>query len=67
MAADPVTGDFYTADQSDRAVYRVNRTNGFVTMVSGIGVGTGPIFSESGLYGIAVESNGFPVVVDGIG
>ncbi len=65
VAIDPVAGDFYTADQADRAVYRVNRTNGIVSLVSGIGVGTGQAFSDR-VFGIAVETNGSPVVVDGI-
>jgi sugar lactone lactonase YvrE len=63
---DPTTGDLYTADQDDRAVYRINRTNGIVTLVSGPGVGSGPAFSAR-VYGIVIETNGNPVVVDGYG
>jgi len=66
VAVDPTTGDFYTADQDDRAVYRVSKTNGVVTLVSGPGVGSGPAFT-SHVYGIVVETNGNPIVVDGIG
>ena len=66
VAVDPTTGDFYTADQDDLAVYRINRTNGVVTFVSGPGVGAGPAFTGH-VYGIVVETNGNPVVVDGIG
>jgi sugar lactone lactonase YvrE len=66
VAVDPTTGDLYTADQDDRAVYRINRTNGIVTLVSGPGVGSGPAFSAR-VYGIVVETNGNPVVVDGYG
>jgi sugar lactone lactonase YvrE len=66
VAVDPTTGDLYAADQDDRAVYRIGRTNGLVTLVSGAGVGSGPAFT-SHVYGVAVETNGNPVVVDGIG
>jgi streptogramin lyase len=66
VSVDPTTGDLYTADQDDLAVYRINRTNGVVTFVSGPGVGSGPAFT-SHVYGIVVETNGNPVVVDGIG
>jgi sugar lactone lactonase YvrE len=66
VTVDPTTGDLYAADQDDRAVYRIGRTNGLVTLVSGAGVGSGPAFT-SHVYGVAVETNGNPVVVDGIG
>lgn len=66
VALDPTTGDLYTADQDDRAVYRIGRTNGFVTLVSGAGIGSGPEFS-SHVFGLVVETNGSPVVVDGAG
>jgi sugar lactone lactonase YvrE len=66
VAVDPTTGNLYTADQGDRAVYRINRTNGIIKMVSGPGIGTGPAFSAR-VYGIVVETNGNPVVVDGYG
>src|SRR5581483_12152255 len=66
LAVHPASHDYYTADQSDRAVLRVNHTNGVVTMVSGPGIGTGPAFSTR-VFGIVAESGGTLVVVDGIG
>lgn len=64
IATDPLTGGIYLADQNDQAVYRINRTNGAVTLLSGPGIGSGPALTMN-LYGIVAETNGNAVVVDG--
>lgn len=66
LSVQPTTGDLYTADQDDRAIYRVNRITGLITTVSGPGLGIGPALS-SHLFGIAIEGSGSVVVVDGAG